>query len=324
MATQNTDTTNNPVNNAINNAGPSPGPREAHPSAGGDLYQIVTDKIIALIEQGIARDGKPQWLGQGGAAGMPYNYSTGKQYSGVNVLMLWIEADTCRLGSSAWLTFKQARVLGGNVRKGEKGAHIVYFEPLKREEINRTTGEKSEKIIPMLRQYVVFNMDQIEGITPVAAQAGGFVGIEAAEAVLTHSAAPIIEGGTKAYYSPNHDEIHLPDRVRFDRSETFYAIALHELTHSTGHKSRLARDFSKRFGDEAYAFEELVAELGAAFACADLGLIPTTMDDHASYIEHWLRVLKQDKRAIFTAASQASKAHDYIVNFAAREERAAA
>lgn len=320
MATKNTDTTNT----TINNAGTSPAPREAHPRAGGDIYQIVTDKIIALIEQGTERDGKPQWLGQGGAAGMPYNHKTGKQYSGVNVLMLWIEADTCRFGSSAWLTFKQARELGGNVRKGEKGAHIVYFEPLKREEVNRTTGEKSEKTIPMLRQYVVFNMDQIEGITPVAAQAGGFHGIEAAETVLNKSIATIIEGGAKAFYSPKDDEIHLPDRVRFEKAETFYAVALHEMTHATGHKPRLARDFSGRFGDEAYAFEELIAELGSAFACADLGLTPATMDDHADYIENWLRVLRKDKRAIFTAASQASKAHDYIVNFAAREERAAA
>lgn len=312
MATKNTDTTN-PTE--THNAGTSPAPREAHPSAGGDIYQNVTDRIIALIEQGIERDGKPQWLGQGGAAGMPYNQKTGKQYSGVNVLMLWIEADACRFGSSAWLTYKQARELGGNVRKDEKGAHIVYFEPLKREEINRTTGEKSEKIIRMLRQYVVFNLDQVEGIIPAAAQAGGFHGIEAAETLLYRSGAAIIEDGANSYYSPSHDEIHLPDRVRFEVAENFYSVALHELTHWTGHPSRLARDFSGRFGDEAYAFEELIAELGAAFACADLGLIPATMDGHAGYIENWLRVLRKDKRAIFTAASQASKAHDYIVNF---------
>ncbi len=319
MATKTTDTTTN-----NNPAGTSPAPREAHPRAGGDLYQIVTDQIIGAIEQGIKRDGKPQWRGQGGAAGMPYNHKTCKQYSGVNVLMLWISANTQSFGSSAWLTYKQASELDGNVRKGEKGTRIVYFEPLKREAIDRATGEKSEKTIPMLRQYVVFNLDQIEGITPAAAQAGGFHGIEAAEAVLVRSGAAIIEGGAKAFYSPNHDEIHLPDRVRFEAAERFYSVALHELTHWTGHQSRLARDFSGRFGDEAYAFEELIAELGAAFACADLDLIPATMDDHANYIEGWLRVLKKDKRAIFTAASQASKAHDYIVNFVAREECAAA
>ncbi len=320
MATKSTDTTKS----TINNAGTSPAPREAHPRAGGDIYQTVTNQIITLIEQGLARGGKPQWHGQGGAAGMPYNYRSGKQYNGVNVLILWINANTRGFGSSAWLTYKQARELGGNVRKGEKGAHIVYFEPLKREEIDRTTGEKSEKVIPMPRQYVVFNMDQIEGIAPAAAQAGGFNGIEAAEAVLARSGANIIEGGARAFFSPSRDEIHLPDRVRFDTAETFYAVALHELTHWSGHTSRLARDFSGRFGDEAYAFEELIAELGAAFSCAELGLIPATMEDHAGYIENWLRVLKKDKRAIFTAASQASKAHGYIVELANREERAAA
>jgi antirestriction protein ArdC len=279
-----------------------------------DLYRTITDQIIAAIEAGVKAGGQPLWIGQGATNGLPRNLKTNKAYAGINVLILWLAAHTGRYGSSAWLTYKQAKELGGTVRTGERGAHIVYFEPLTREAIDPDTGESEERVIPMLRSYVVFNTDQIDGLSiPENSTRTSFADIATADAVLIHTGATIEEGGAQAYYRPSTDTITLPDRDRFTHAETFYAVALHELTHWSGGKSRLARDFSGRFGDEAYAFEELIAELGAAFTCADLGLIPATMPDHVSYIESWLKVLKHDKRAIFTAASQASKAHAFLM-----------
>jgi antirestriction protein ArdC len=290
-----------------------------------DLYQTITDQIIAAIESGTTANGQPQWIGQGAVSAIPRNLKTGKAYSGINILVLCLATHAGRFGSSAWLTYHQAKELGGSVRKGETGAHIVYFEPLKREQIDQATGEIAEKVIPLLRSYVVFNTDQIDGLEIPTIQRCGFTGIEAAESLLANSGATIEEGGAKAFYSPSRDRIQLPDRDRFTTAETFYAVALHELIHWTGHSSRLARDFSGRFGDEAYAFEELIAELGAAFTCADLDLIPATMPDHAGYIQSWLNVLKNDKRAIFTAASQASKAHMFLMaTTVARETQEAA
>ena len=278
-----------------------------------DLYQRITDQVIAAIEAGVKKTGRPLWQGQGGASALPYNHKSGRAYSGVNVLVLWLAAQASGFGSAAWLTFKQAKDMGGVVRKGEHGTHIVYCEPLQREETNPTTGAPEERTVLLMRQFVVFNLDQIDGIERRDIERFPFQGIDAAEEVLRKSGARIVVGGAKAYYSPSLDEIHLPDRERFEVAEQFYGVACHEIVHWSGVKERLARDFSGRFGSEAYAFEELVAELGAAFICADLGLIPATMDDHAAYVENWLRVLKTDKKAIFTAASSASKAHGYIM-----------
>lgn len=276
-----------------------------------DLYRTVTDKIIAAIEQGVKRDGKPLWSGAG-ATGMPYNRKSGKVYSGANVLMLWLSAMEAGFNSSAWLTYKQAGELGGNVMKGSKGVQVVYFSTMDRDHINQDTGEIESRGIGFLKSYTVFNLEQCEGIE-TGIERRTFQGNQAAEAVMRSSGAAIIEQGGKAFYRPSTDEIYLPERSRFLSDEAFYGVALHELTHWTGGQARLARDFSGHFGTDAYAFEELSAELGAAFCCADLGLIPTTMDNHASYIDSWLKVLKNDKKAIFTAASQASKAHAFLM-----------
>lgn len=280
-----------------------------------DFYQTVTDQIIASIEAGVTRNTGPLWRGQG-ASGIPMNRKTRAHYSGINVLLLWLSAQDNGFASNYWLTFKQAKELGGNVKKGAKGTHIVYYKTLEREEVDATSGESETRLIPMLRQYVVFNLDQIEGIQGEEVTSTGFDGIEAAEFLIAKSGARIVEGGTRAFYRPVADVIHMPDRERFDSAENFYAVELHELTHWTGHSSRLARDFSGRFGDQAYAFEELVAEIGATYACADLGLATTTLPNHARYIASWLKVLRDDKKAIFTAASQAAKAHAYLMNLA--------
>ncbi|MBK6907828.1 MAG: DUF1738 domain-containing protein [Rhodocyclaceae bacterium] len=277
-----------------------------------DLYQSVTDKIIAAIELGVKRDGRPMWSGAG-ATGIPYNRKSGKTYSGVNVLILWLAAQETGFASSAWMTYQQAKELGGSVKKGSKGQQVLYFSTVGRDRIDNETGEVESRKIGFLKSYTVFNIDQCEGIADGIVRRT-FQGDVAAEAVMQASGATIIEQGGKAFFRPSSDEIYLPERSRFMSDEAFYAVAMHELTHWTGHKSRLARDFSGRFGTEAYAFEELIAELGAAFCCADLGLIPVTMDDHASYIDSWLKVLKHDKKAIFSAASQASKSHAFLMD----------
>ena len=278
-----------------------------------DLYQSVTDKIIAVIEQGVKRDGKPLWSGAT-ASGMPYNRKSGKAYSGVNVLVLWLAALEAGFSSPAWLTFKQVGELGGHVRSGSKGVPVVYFSTMAREQLDADTGEISGREVGFLKSFTVFNVEQCEGIVDGIVRRT-FQGNEAAEAVLQASGATIIEQGGKAFYRPSTDDVYLPERSRFVTDEAFYVVALHELTHWTGGKTRLARDFAGRFGSEAYAFEELIAELGAAFCCADLGLMLATMDDHARYIDSWLRVLKNDRKAIFTAASQASKAHAWLMGF---------
>ena len=286
-----------------------------------DIYQIITDKIISAIETAQTRNEK-QWLGQG-TPRMPANFQTRRAYSGINALVLLVTAQSSGYTSPLWMTFKQATAGGGTIKKGEHGTQIVFFDIKEREETDKETGEIGIKKSALLKSYVVFNLDQTEGITAPEVLSD-FQGIEAADVVLTRSGASITEAGTRAFYSPSHDLITLPARARFVSSEAFYAVALHELTHWTGHKARLARDFSGRFGTESYAMEELVAELGAAFLCADIGLIPATLEDHAGYIENWLKVLKSDKKAIFSAAAAAAKAHSFVMALAAEEAKQAA
>lgn len=296
---------------------------EAHPRAAGaeqprmDIYATVTQQIVDAIEQGIRQDRPPLWRGQGGAQAIPHNFHTGKRYRGINVLTLWIAANARAYGSGAWLTYRQAEALGGHVRKAEKAVPVVYYQPVESQRIDTASGEEETHHGILLKTYWLFNLDQIEGIEAPLPTSSEFRGIDIAEQVIAGSGAVIVEGGTKAFYRPSTDEISLPSRNRFSRAESFYAVALHELTHWTGHSSRLARSFEGRFGDESYAFEELIAEFGAAFVCADIGIAPATMDNHATYVDGWLNVLRRDKKAIFTAASQAEKAHAFLMASAA-------
>lgn len=275
-----------------------------------NAYEAITDKIIGILEAGKAA-GSITWNGQGEAGRMPYNLKTGDPYSGVNVLSLWIGAESQGYTSPAWLTFKQAIDLGGHVRKGEKSVLGIYFEARERKETN-SSGEEETRRVPFVKTFHVFNLDQVEGI-PKPEPFAIWNPLERAEEVMRNSGASIIEGGTRAFYNPMKDDIRLPDRERFRSPENFYAVALHELTHWTGHKSRLARDLKNRFGTEAYAMEELVAELGAAFLSAETG-VKGKLEHHASYVESWLKVLKGDKKAIVTAASAASKASRFILD----------
>jgi antirestriction protein ArdC len=268
-----------------------------------DIYAEVTDKIIAQIEAGSLPWVKPWTNAEGCNSGLPVNYSTGKAYRGINVLMLWASG----FPDQRWLTFKQAQAIGANVRKGEHGSLVVFYKKWDLKDTNASV-ESVTKSIPILRSFTVFNVSQIDGLKTDAAP------VEPRPITYTRAAellaqATMAHGGNRAFYSPANDSITLPRLEQFASEADYFVTGLHELTHWTGHKSRLARDFSGRFGTDAYAFEELIAEMGAAFLCADSGIEYTTQ--HASYIESWLRVLKADKKAILTAASQAQKAADF-------------
>ena len=219
--------------------------------------------------------------------------------------------------SDKWLTYKQAQDKGAQVVKGAKGVQVIFYKPLQVQgALNPTTGQHDSKVIPMIKTYTVFNADFIEGLPVdevIEAPKTEFQTIEECEDFIKLSGATIQHGGNSAHYAPASDYIQLPAREDFKSKQDYYATALHELSHWTGHKSRIDRDFSKskRWGDSAYAFEELVAELGAAMLCAHLKIDGQLQ--HASYVASWLKVLKQDSKAILKAGAEAQKILDYLV-----------
>ncbi len=277
-----------------------------------DIKQAITDKIIAMLEQG-GNVSKARWT-QSAKGGLPRNGKTGDAYRGVNVLLLWNEAAERGYASNVWLTYKQAASMGAQVRKGEKAVLCAFFDRIQKK---GEADQEEPEFFLMCKPFWLFNVAQIDGLpadlTATPAPAADFDPITEAEQILIESGAQINHGFDGAFYAPSKDQICLPARERFTSSQNYYATALHELTHWTGHTSRLARDFSGRFGSEAYAFEELVAELGAAFLAGHVGFVDATIENHAAYLESWIKVLKNDKNAIFTAASHASKAFDYIL-----------
>ncbi len=276
---------------------------------GFDLYQQITDQILEAMDQAQGQ-GRRLWDAQ---PSLPLNLATGKPYTGMNTLILWGAALSRGYQSPSWLTYKQATEKGGQVRKGEHGTRAVFFKPYESRDTDPDTGEETTTDRLIMKSFTVFNLDQIDGITAPAMEARpAFEVMADAERLLQRTPAPIREGGPSACYIPSRDEIHMPARETFVNPEAFYSVAYHEATHATGHQSRLARQFSTRFGDEAYAMEELVAELGAAFLCAEVGILPQTRADHAHYLAHWVRVLRSDRKAIFTAAAAASKAAAFI------------
>ena len=292
-----------------------------------DLYSHVTERVIADLEKGVWPWLKPWSAGNtAGRVGLPRRHN-GVPYRGINVLVLWSEALDKGYVSSIWMTFKQALALGGHVRKGEHGSMIVYAERIIRTETD-DRGEDVEREIPFLKAYSVFNVAQIDGLpahyyVDADQKADKPELIEAAERCFSATGAIIRHGGDRAYYSPGADVIQLPVPEAFRDSESYATTKAHELTHWTSHPQRLARDFGgKRFGDIGYAREELVAELGAAFLCADLGIALEPREDHAAYLGHWLRILREDKRAIFAAAAHAQRAVDYLHTL--QSERASA
>jgi antirestriction protein ArdC len=216
------------------------------------------------------------------------------------------------------MTFRQALELGGHVRKGEKGSLVVYANALSRSEVDEANGEETSRTIPYLKSYTVFNVAQIDGLSEQyrvqpAPRSEPVPRIERADRFFAATKADIRHGGDRAYYAAGSDHVQMPPFECFRDAESYAATLAHELTHWTKHTSRLDREFGrKRWGDEGYAMEELVAELGAAFLCADLDLTLDTREDHAAYLSHWLAVLKRDNRAIFAAAAHAQRAADFL------------
>ena len=277
-----------------------------------DMYQIVTDRIIAALENGVKPWACP-WDRTQQCDMLPMNFKSKAQYSGVNILLLWSETVEKGYSSPYWLTYKQAAELGGNVIKGQKGLEIIFYKTWEKKN-EQGEGEK----IPMLRSFVVFNLDQIENIEkPVTAikeeriKNNEFEVMAHVDDAILATGAVINHVGVRAFYSPSQDTITMPTQDRFTSSSDYYATLWHELTHSTAHKSRLDRKLTGGFGSQDYAFEELIAELGAAFCCADLGVFGEIQ--HKSYIASWLKALNNDKKYIFKAASLASKAHQFLL-----------
>ncbi len=283
-----------------------------------DVYQKITARIVAELERGVRPWMKPWNAGHGVGRIMRPLRANGFPYQGINVLMLWSEAIDKSYASAMWMTFKQAKTLGAHVRKGEEGSLVVYADKIIRTETDNETGEEAERAIPFMKGYTVFNVEQIEGLpehyyAKPAPRSETVLRIERAESFFAATGANVVHGGSRACYIPSTDNVHMPCIDFFRDSESYYATLAHEITHWTRHPSRLDRDFGrKRFGDEGYAMEELVAELGSAFLSADLELTPEVRDDHAAYIGSWIKVLKDDKRAIFSAASHAQRAADFL------------
>jgi antirestriction protein ArdC len=283
-----------------------------------DVYSKITDKIIADLEQGVRPWLRP-WNADHAAGRItrPLRHN-GIPYKGINVIMLWSAAVVKGYACPLWLTFKQALELGGNVRKGETGELVVYANSITRTETDQK-GEEIEREIPFLKGYTVFNAEQCDNLPAhyyAKAEAPALTPlqrIKSAERFFAATGADIRHGGTRAFYAEGPDYVQMPPFETFRDAESYAAVLAHECVHWTKHSTRLARDMGRvKHGDEGYAREELVAELGSAFLCADLGITPETREDHAAYIASWLTVLKNDKRLIFSAASQAQRAVDYL------------
>ena len=281
-------------------------------TAKNEIYSQVTEQIIADLEAGTVPWEQP-W---NGGFSLPRNGSTQNFYSGINILILWMRQKKACFSSSQWLTFNQAKTLGGSVKKGEKATRILFYSPLKIEEKN-DAGNVEEKTISMLKVHSVFNLTQIEGLESLieiergtAQRSEPEICIEA-EKVLQNSGAKVsFDGGPMAFYDIASDSIHMPEKTMFKDQLGFYGTLLHELTHWTGAETRLNRKLESTKVKSQYAAEELVAELGSSFLCAHVGLKYTTQ--HASYINEWLKVLREDKGAIFRAASQARVATEFL------------
>lgn len=284
------------------------------------LYDEITEKIIDELEAG-----RVPWVQPWGTAAakaplaMPRNAATGRHYSGINVLILWGAVIQHSFSGQSWLTFRQAISLGGNVRKGERGTTVVYadrFVPDDEKRRARETGDEAAAI-PFLKRFTVFNTAQCENLSENVAVVPpppppGLIEPRV-EALIRATGIDFRIGGDRAFYVPAHDYVQVPPPQAYFEPINWHRTALHELGHATGHASRLGRDFSGSFGSKKYAFEELIAEINAAFCCASLGIAPTVR--HADYIGSWLEVLHEDNRAIVRAASQASKAADWLLRF---------
>lgn len=283
-----------------------------------DLYSRITDKIIAELEQGVRPWIQP-WTTTNAADRItrPLRHN-GEPYSGINVLLLWSEAIARGFASPTWMTFRQALEFGAAVRKGETGTTVVFASSFIRTETN-DTGQEIEHDIPFLKAYTVFNADQITGLDPrfhrITTTDEPITRIAHADRFFANTGALIRHGGCSAYYVPARDHIQMPAFHAFRDAASYVAILSHEMTHWTAAPHRLNRDLSRYAKDNSErAREELIAELGSSFLCADLGIVPELepRPDHARYLASWLQVLANDKRAIFVAAGHAQRAVTYL------------
>lgn len=284
-------------------------------SSTASLYEAVTARLIELMEQGVKPWALPWKSGTGKATGLvPANAATGRAYTGINILLLLVESHS-RGWSNGWMTFRQANTLGARVRKGEKATTVVFtsFREGKTQE-GAPEGTEAKKV-PFLKRYYVFNLAQLENLPeeyrqPDKAMPDDDERLDALRNLVRFSGVTIDYNSARACYRPKDDIVEMPPYGSFNSDDAFAATLNHELVHATSHPARLQRNLGKRFGDEAYAMEELVAEMGSAFLCAHLGFQHER--ESAAYLEHWLKVLKADSRAIFTAAAAASKASDWL------------
>jgi antirestriction protein ArdC len=301
---------------------PHPAPAHKSFTDRNNLYQEITNKIIAELEQGRVPWVQP-WGKTAAPLGLPKNAATGRHYTGINVLILWCAVTKQGFTSQNWLTFRQALKIGGHVRKGEKGITVVFadrFIPYRERQRAAETGDDPEAI-PFLKRFAVFNSDQCEGlpadIAPAAVPLDDHLILPQAEALIRATGADIRIGGDRAFYVPSADYIQVPPPSAFFEPINWHRTVLHELTHFSGHSSRLNRNQSGTFGSYNYAFEEIIAELGSSFLCSMLSITPTVR--HTDYISSWIDCMREDNRAIIRAASAASKAADYLLAFRDRE-----
>ncbi|HEY1261768.1 MAG TPA: zincin-like metallopeptidase domain-containing protein [Stellaceae bacterium] len=295
---------------------PHPSPAHKAFADRSSLYQEITDKIIAELEQGRVPWVQPWSSGVTAPLGLPRNAATDRPYTGINVLILWTACAERGFTGQSWLTFRQALKLGAHVRKGERGTTLVYadrFIPYRERTRAAETGDDPQAI-PFLKRFTVFNTDQCENLPDAGAPPAPVNDdciLPQAEALIRATGADLRVGGNRAFYVPSADYIQVPPPTAFFEPVNWHRTVCHELGHWTGHASRLNRDFSGGFGSSAYAREELVAEMAGAFVCAALSIVPTVR--HADYLASWLEVLREDNRAIIRAASAASKAADYLL-----------
>lgn len=287
-----------------------------HPS---QMYRTITEQIAAAIAAGAPRFEMP-WHRASISLGPPMNAFTGNSYNGINILALWVAAQMRGFTSRSWATYRQWAELKCQVCKSERGTVIVFYRRVDNSPTDPEIDGADPETRLIARASWVFNAAQVDNWRESDAdEQSPFAVLERVETFVRTLGAEIHEGAVDACYFPHADYIQIPARSAFvgtttsSPAEAYYATLLHELTHWTGHKTRLERDFSKRFGDEAYAMEELVAELGAAFLCASLGVANEPRLDHAAYVNSWLRVLGNDRRAIFVAAGKAGAAVDYLM-----------
>lgn len=282
-----------------------------------DIHSEITGKLIAAIESDPGKPAMP-WRRASGPLFMPTNAFTGHAYNGINIVSLWVAAECSLFTTPVWATYRQWAELGAQVRKGEKSSLVVFYKEYESEPDPGNADDDGKRRVA--RASNVFNAAQVDGYTLPDAPIplGPIERLEAVDRFITATGARIEHGGDSAFYRPSTDHIQMPDEGLFcgtetmTRSEGYYATVTHELTHWSGARHRLDRDMGKRFGDAAYAAEELVAEIASAFLCSELGITQDTRADHAQYLARWLTLMKSDSRAIFTAAARASEAVAYL------------